>query len=1646
MVPSNLILLDTMPTTATGKLDRRKLQELSFEEQKREQDEFASLSEMEKTLQNYFEQFVGLEIPKKVDIFDNGVDSVIVMLVAQKLRKIGVLVALKIFFRFRTIEKICQNFNKENKAIKIEENKGSHDRINLNHIQQRMLFLMKMGEPVHLAFRIWIKGELNRRQLLKACNFVILNNTLLRSFVQRIQESYFFQPLSATECYISLESPTVQEDHLVQISLAKLDIGTWRLDFKLNHLICDARSLTVMTDQIIKSYFGDKVSFENSFLQPSTSTKILEKITYKPLFADSDLGVTKIFRESLVFDEKAAAKLHKCSIFDLFAHSFAKSLCQTFKLEDLMFGVTFSNRNEHNWNTISMLANTLPISVSYQKLSVEFVAELVRKRAEMSNIPLTALIRNGKSFDFVINYHHSAAPKNWKVGSFELQTEDIFQETPQFPLSLTIFRSSEDNFELLFEYSDALILEQEVLNVFDILKKNLTQSEVMDTIIEIFSKTLKCPVDRNSNFFDLGGHSLLAMTAVDQLCDNLKVIIPLKLIFDNPKVQDLAEEIDRIIEINKKVCNFKAQMVNEVEDQIKKTDENQENTKQPKREVEPKEKKKMESNGKSFNTRHGGTLEKEKLKREVNKDIHAGSIQNLQEEPAKPDEAAPFRTNFPLSSQQLQMFYLSELDLGTEYQLPFIQVFPKSVDISSIHRALLSTMQEQAVFRTSFHFDSNLGTPIQIINSITRSYIALQPIEVEKENEVNEKIRELCHQKISLSGEVPPVRANILITSSRVIAFLHLHHIISDARSTQLTNQSIAKFMSSDQSPRRLQNSYVDYCIESKEIKIEDGYLEKVATNSQRNAWESCTPQVRKLDISKEQVHKSNCSPFTVFLKAISKAMSSYSKSGSINIAFPFANRNQSTDQICGYFLNNLVVSIDTDDDLQMIASKVNDVITFNYSFAGLQKSCRRISKDETLRISDVYVNCRYDLEYDETDDENLLSLVPLKCHFAVEIRGRFLRSDDVIAVVGKKSPRTILRCLSVVFAGGAYAPFDEKNLNRKNLPNNLAYVVSTSGTTGEPKGVCIEHRSVANLCFTSTQDFSVKSSDVIYQFTNFIFDNSVLEIMMTVSNGAKMIVEEEPFDPNIFSELITRKKISHCLLFPSLVSTFNDEQLRSLAKLRYWIVGGEVLPQKLLDKALSVGVSVIQNYGPTETTAYAVSRRMRRGDASRTIGKAVPNTFAVIGENSELWIGGVGRMRGVFYKTGDLCSTSEAGDIVFQGRTDSQIKIRGFRVELGEIESCIEELENVQKCVAIFDKEFQQVFAFVVPKQADLETIKVYCEENLETHKRPSKIISLEAFPVTSNSKIDKEKLLKRTFEVSVPTPEGEDVEQKLRRIWEEVLGTSDFTSTDHFYLIGGHSLLLMKLRHSISSKFDLNPPISELLPMLKFCDMVNYLTSSKKSMTYFETHEKTSSSIFVFFPALYGGCTAYSFLVECLRKDAGTLILLEEEFGNSLEDLGTQYRNQINRKVNQKEEREVIFIGASAAGTMAFETAKHFRRIRLVMIDAGTFYKEIGKLSYHQHYEDLRKNLQLYEVDATSIEEMAESSWKLLQMLRTYVPKNSPHRISVFSIDGSDLGWKKYCEEVNVEKIGGDHLTMMGRDHAAGLAEKIRKFFLIK
>lgn len=406
----------------------------------------------------------------------------------------------------------------------------------------------------------------------------------------------------------------------------------------------------------------------------------------------------------------------------------------------------------------------------------------------------------------------------------------------------------------------------------------------------------------------------------------------------------------------------------------------------------------------------------------------------------------------------------------------------------------------------------------------------------------------------------------------------------------------------------------------------------------------------------------------------------------------------------------------------------------------------------------------------------------------------------------------------------------EETGLTRENL----AYIIYTSGTTGRPKGCLIEHRNICNYLRSTNTIYDVVESDRFLQGFSLAFDASIEEVFLPLLDGCTLVVGTHELmhsGPN-FSEMLTQLRISVLSCAPTLLSMVAQD----MPTLRILILGGEACPRDLVARWHKPGRAIFNSYGPTESTVAATCARVLP-NRPITIGKPLPNYITFIvdaelhclppGEEGELCIGGLGVSRGYLnreelnaekfvsitpplsqeqvraYRTGDLARYDDDGNIVYLGRGDDQVKLRGYRIELSEIESLLLQCPGVLAAAATLYEEQQQIAAFVVMREGQelnrrvaLNTLKT----RLPAYMVPAWLDELPSLPMTVSSKVNRKMLPKPSTALvddarQMVAPRASE-EEKLQTLWKELFERDDISVTDDFFLdLGGHSLLAARL-----------------------------------------------------------------------------------------------------------------------------------------------------------------------------------------------------------------------------------------------------------
>ncbi|GLI04627.1 hypothetical protein YDYSG_06570 [Paenibacillus tyrfis] len=444
----------------------------------------------------------------------------------------------------------------------------------------------------------------------------------------------------------------------------------------------------------------------------------------------------------------------------------------------------------------------------------------------------------------------------------------------------------------------------------------------------------------------------------------------------------------------------------------------------------------------------------------------------------------------------------------------------------------------------------------------------------------------------------------------------------------------------------------------------------------------------------------------------------------------------------------------------------------------------------------------------------------------------------------------------------------DRSNLSRASVPSDLAYILYTSGSTGKPKGVMVEHGSLVNTLAHLQRLFPLEQEDAYLLKTSFTFDVSMSELFGCFFTGGKLVILEPGAEkePARIIETIRRHQVTHMNFAPSMLQSFMDvaeskDAAPALQSLKYVFAAGEALGAHTVQKFYSLGLptKLVNLYGPTEATIYATGFAFTGGEELHRvpIGKPISNMRAYIvdehmnlqpvGVDGELCLAGKGLARGYLnqpeltahkfmdhpfcpgeklYRTGDLARWQEDGNIVFRGRIDQQVKLRGFRIELEEIEKTLLQHPSVRGAAVAVKEDssgLESLVAYVVTdEEKPDEEWTVHLGRWLPAYMVPTRYMRLEKLPLSTSGKVDRKALPSPEAALS-PQPAEEapvtEIERKLIEITENILNMQGIGVNDNFFRLGGNSLLTIRFVTEIESAFQISLTLMDFidLPVIK-------------------------------------------------------------------------------------------------------------------------------------------------------------------------------------------------------------------------------------
>ncbi|MGD2085951.1 MAG: amino acid adenylation domain-containing protein [Candidatus Aminicenantes bacterium] len=466
--------------------------------------------------------------------------------------------------------------------------------------------------------------------------------------------------------------------------------------------------------------------------------------------------------------------------------------------------------------------------------------------------------------------------------------------------------------------------------------------------------------------------------------------------------------------------------------------------------------------------------------------------------------------------------------------------------------------------------------------------------------------------------------------------------------------------------------------------------------------------------------------------------------------------------------------------------------------------------------------------------------------------------------------------------------------------PANLAYVIYTSGSTGRPKGVMIEHGNIFNTIYWRTHEYKLTVNDKVLQLFSFAFDGFITSFFTPIVSGSQvmLLTGKHTQEVTTVKDVIISHRISHFICTPSfysvLLGTMSPDELSGL---KLVTLAGEELKSSLLSrsKQLNHSLEIVNEYGPTENSVATTFLRDINPFGAISIGKPIANTKVYIldktnallplGVPGELCISGKGVARGYLnrpgltaekfvlahsswliadrkvmkkavkfpmsyqlsaisyiYKTGDWARWLQDGNIEFLGRIDHQVKIRGFRIEPGEIEGQLlthEKVNDVAVVVKSDKGEDQYLCAYIVSeKEFTVPELRGFLSDRVPDYMIPAYFIFLEKIPLTTNGKVDKRALPDPGLTTQNDfAPPGDEIEEKLVKLWSEVLGRDPkhplkIGIDDSFFELGGHSLKATALLVKIHKIFNVKVPMDTLFSAPTVRELAQYVKRAQQHL----------------------------------------------------------------------------------------------------------------------------------------------------------------------------------------------------------------------
>lgn len=564
------------------------------------------------------------------------------------------------------------------------------------------------------------------------------------------------------------------------------------------------------------------------------------------------------------------------------------------------------------------------------------------------------------------------------------------------------------------------------------------------------------------------------------------------------------------------------------------------------------------------------------------------------------------------------------------------------------------------------------------------------------------------------------------------------------------------------------------------------------------------------------------------------------------------------------------------------------------------------------------------------------------------------------------------------------------------------AYVIYTSGSTGRPKGVLISHGNLQNFLLSMQTELALTPKDRLLAMTTIAFDIAALELFLPIISGATVVIAPRTVarDPAALAEMMNKQNITVMQATPSHWRALLSDYADTVSGVRA-LVGGEALPGDLARQMRQLGQPVVNLYGPTETTIWSTMMLLDGSDLdSPPIGRPIANTQVYVldkfmqpvpvGAVGELYIGGAGVAQGYLhrpeltaerfitnpfaegriYQTGDLVRWRADGVLEYLGRNDFQIKIRGYRVEAGDIESTLCQLSNVNQAVVTLNQSpagEKRLVAFVQASRRDdgelcdidSAILRSHLEKALPPYMVPSIYVTLEKFPLNVNGKIDRNALPAPTWESAKKeyvAPRSE-LESILAALWCEIFGVEKIGIHESFFDLGGDSLTAARMVSKMREKITQEIPLSAIFEAVSIAELADQLESQQSvdplGVLLPIKNSGQETPVFCIHPVIglswgYAGLTPYLGAEQPIYGLQASGLQSTVALPNSIEEMAEQYLAHI-RSVQAVGPYRLL--GWSMGGLVVHEVARRLQADgevieSLVILDAYPYVQGENKI----------------------------------------------------------------------------------------------------